>query len=203
MDIGASATHPLQCHSKGPWWRSAMLALWQVNGHFQLNQYYWHLVRHSHGAEERDCSWASLWIEFGNDGARGIQSVSDPEQQMWNRSYHSVTDFPDVLHHNTKTLYNPSTSMLNPSKLLYNMATTIVCLQCHHYIMITLYLLELFLKSVYCFMWYFIKYLIILRGVCGSEFTSRPSVKVKDTCISGALGAPPSNNNDQVISYMK
>ena len=52
-------------------------------------------------------------------------------------------------------------------------------------------------------MWYFIKYLIILRGVCGSEFASRPSVKVRDTCIPWALGAPPSNNNDQVISYMK
>ena len=35
-----------------------------------------------------------------------------------------------------------------------------------YYIMITLNLLELFLISVYCFMWYFIKYLIILRGVC-------------------------------------
>ena len=44
---------------------------------------------------------------------------------------------------------------------------------------------QLFLKSVYCFMWYFIKYFIISRGVCCSVFASRPSVEVKDTFWGG------------------
>ena len=70
--------------------------IWLVSRHFQeINTIDLQFGIHQ-GVNERDCSGASLCNEFGINGTREIEDVSDPEQQKEDGSYRSVSDFLGV-----------------------------------------------------------------------------------------------------------